>query len=212
MDSPAEARKAFQTAVQIDPNLVSARLALAQLDHAAGDLAAARQSLQTVLAASPANTAAVVQLATLEETAQNHDAAIENYQKALKMEPEGPLAVIALNNLAYRLAETRNALDEALTHAQRAKELAPDNRSVDDTLGWIYYRKGIYSTALPYLQAAATSEIGKRSALVQYHLALCQIKAGQASQARQTLSLAKSLDPKLPEAAVADQLLREAGR
>ena len=62
--------------------------------------------------------------------------------------------VIALNNLAYLLA--RDNPDEAVKLAQQAVELAPENADVQDTLGWVYYRKGLYSAALPYLQAALT--------------------------------------------------------
>ncbi|MEX2300447.1 MAG: tetratricopeptide repeat protein [Bryobacterales bacterium] len=204
-----EARQAYQAALAIDPNYIPSRLALAQLEMAEGNAAAAREGFKAVLAAEPTHVSALVYLGMVEDGEKNYDAAIASYQKALSLSPEGPMAVVALNNLAYRLSETRNALDEALNHAQRAKELAPENRQIDDTLGWIYYRKGIYPAALDYLESAASSDSGKKSALIQYHLALCQIKSGDAARGRQTLALAKSLDPKLPEAAEADGLLQQ---
>ena len=37
---------------------------------------------------------------------------------------------------------------------QAMTELAPDDPRFQDTLGWIYYRKGIYGTASNYLKAA----------------------------------------------------------
>ena len=54
--------------------------------------------------------------------------------------------LFALNNLAYALAMADP--DEASKLAQRAAELAPDNATVQDTLGWVYYRKGNYTMAL----------------------------------------------------------------
>ena len=204
-----EARQAYQAALASKPDFIPAKLALAQLEMAEGNAAAAREGLRGVIAADPNNVSALVYLGMVEDGAKNYDAAIENYQKALRLAPEGPMAVVALNNLAYRLSETRNALDEALNHAQRAKELAPENRQIDDTLGWIYYRKGIYASALDYLESAASSDVGKKSALVQYHLALCQIKGGEVAKGRQTLALAKSIDPNLPEASEADGLLQQ---
>jgi tetratricopeptide (TPR) repeat protein len=204
-----EARQAYQAALAADAKNVPARLALAQLDLADGRHDSARETLREVIAMNPNSVEALVYLAMAEEAASNYDASIAGYQKALNLEPEGPLAVISLNNLAYRLSETRNALDEALNHAQRAKELAPENKQVDDTLGWIYYRKGIYATALEYLESAAASDTGKKSALIQYHLALCQIKGGEVANGRKTLATAKSLDPNLPEAGMADQLLQQ---
>jgi tetratricopeptide (TPR) repeat protein len=203
-----EARQAYQAALTADPKNLPARLALAQLDLAEGRYDSVRQTLREVTDVDPDNVDALVYLAMAAEGSKNYDAAINAYKKALTLDPQGPLAVISLNNLAYRLAETNNAFDEALGYAQRAKEQAPNNKQVDDTLGWIYYRKGIFATALEYLQSAAASDSGKKSAAVQYHLALCQIQSGDVATGRQTLTYAKSLDPNLPEAALADQMLQ----
>jgi tetratricopeptide (TPR) repeat protein len=202
-----EARQAYQTALQADSTNLQARLALAQLDLADGNYDGVREKLRDIRTTDPNNVEAIVYLAMAAEGSKNYDAAIAAYQQALSLDPEGPLAVISLNNLAYRLSET-NAFDEALTYAQRAKEQAPANKQVDDTLGWIYYRKGIYGTALEYLTSAASSDTGKKSAAVQYHLALCQIQNGDVANGRKTLAYAKSLDPNLPEAAMADQMLQ----
>jgi tetratricopeptide (TPR) repeat protein len=205
----AEARQAFDAALATDPNHIPSRLALAQLNFSEGNIAGVRQQTSAVLALDPTNVRAMVYGGMANDQDKQYDAAIASYKKALSLSPDGPMAVVALNNLAYRLSETRDGLDEALNHAQRAKELAPTNRQIDDTLGWIYYRKGIYATALDYLKSAATSEEGKKNALMQYHYAMCQIRDGDATRGRQTLALAKSLDPSLPEAAEADGLLQQ---
>jgi uncharacterized protein HemY len=39
-----------------------------------------------------------------------------------------------------------------LKYARQAAELAPESATVEDTLGWIYYRKEIYGTAVTYLE------------------------------------------------------------
>jgi tetratricopeptide (TPR) repeat protein len=204
-----EARQAYQAALANDAANVQAKMALAQLDLSEGNYDGVRATLRGVALDNPNNVEALVYLAMAAEGSNNYDAAIQGYQKALNLSPEGPLAVISLNNLAYRLSETRGELDEALNYAQKAKELAPQNRQVDDTLGWIYYRKGIYGTALEYLKSAASSDTGKKSAAVQYHLAMCQMQMGDVSSARQTLAYAKSLNANLPEARQADELMRK---
>ena len=48
---------------------------------------------------------------------------------------------MVLNNLAYALSRT-GALNEALEHALRALELAPDHPSVLDTAGWLMVQVG----------------------------------------------------------------------
>jgi len=47
----------------------------------------------------------------------------------------------------------------ALQLAQRAKEVAPDDPSISDTLGWILYKRGIYQRALGLLKESAEADI-----------------------------------------------------
>jgi tetratricopeptide (TPR) repeat protein len=81
--------------------------------------------------------------------------------------------LIALNNLSTEL--TSDSPDEALGFAQRAFDLAPGNPAVQDTLGWIYCRKGFYRVAAQHLQEAMAKEPNPRR---QLHLGLSYIKTG----------------------------------
>ena len=58
------------------------------------------------------------------------------------------------NNLAYVLAEDLDRAADALPHARRAVELASDNPSVLDTLGWVLYRLGQLEEAEQVLERA----------------------------------------------------------
>ena len=84
--------------------------------------------------------------------------------------------VVALNNLAYTLALSDP--DVALKYAQQAAELAPDSATVQDTLGWIYYRKAIFSTAVNYLETAVKKEPTPRR---QFHLAMSLFEIGSSA-------------------------------
>jgi Tfp pilus assembly protein PilF len=75
-------------------------------------------------------------------------------------------------------------------------ELAPDSAMVQDTLGWIYYRKGVYETAVQYLQSAVTKEPTPRR---QFHLALSYIKHGDKVRGRDLMQSALAKDPNLPK-------------
>jgi uncharacterized protein HemY len=88
----------------------------------------------------------------------------------------------ALNNLAYLLTENTGQPDEALKYAEQAKEIVPANPEVDDTLGWIYYRKGIYLTAVKYLESATAKS---STAVRRYHLAMAYLKAGDVKRGQQ---------------------------
>ena len=128
-------------------------------------------------------------LARLEEKAGNKTASAIRYRAVLDVDSSN---LVALNNLAYSLAAIDS--DEALKLAQRAAELAPDNPEVQDTLGWVYYRKGNYSAALKSLNAAVASQ---STPLREFHLAVCHLKSGNKDLGEKLLRTALQHDPKL---------------
>jgi Tfp pilus assembly protein PilF len=159
----------------------------------------ARQRLSAIIASHPDSVPGQLFFARLEEASGNAAAAAEHYRKALSLDSGN---APALNNLAYLLANNRQP-DEGLKYAQQAKQLAPDSPAVDDTLGWVYYQKGMYSSAVTQLRSAVSREPTARR---QYHLAMACLKAGDEKQGRQALQAALRADPKLPEALVARQM------
>ena len=115
---------------------------------------------------------------------------------------------MALNGLAYLLADEANQPDEALKFAQQAKELAPYDPAVDDTLGWVYYRKGLYPVAAGHLEAAVAKE---PNAVRKYHLAMTYFKSGDRPRGTVLLNQALKMDSTLPEAATAQRIAAETG-
>jgi tetratricopeptide (TPR) repeat protein len=199
----AGARKAFEAAKAANPALVAADLELAELDTSEGKRQEARKRLSDVVASHPDNEMARLLLAQLETGDGASAAAIEQYRKVLAQ--DGKNAKV-LNNLAYLLADG-NQWDEALKYAQEAKQLDPNSASADDTLGWTYFRKGLYPMAVTYLESATAKE---GTALRKYHLAMAYLKAGNPKRGRQVLDEAMKMDPKLPEADMARRLFGSA--
>ena len=198
-----EARAAYTAAKAAEPGQIGADLALAQMDLSEGKVDAARQTLTAVLAAHPKNIGGRLLLAMLEDNVGNYPASVEHYRKVIEAEPNH---VIALNNLAYRLATEDALIDEALKLAQQAKELAPDSPAIDDTIGWVFYRKGIYRTAVTHLESAVAK--GKDPA-AKYHLAMAYLKSGDRERGKQALDAALKFNPNLAEARAAQQVLDE---
>jgi tetratricopeptide (TPR) repeat protein len=191
------AREAFQRSRTLNPSSVPATLALAQFDIAEGNLDAARKALASLLAADARNTAARYTLGTLEGKAGNPSAAADNYRAVVNADPSN---VMALNNLAYVLAEFLKSPDEALPYAQKAVEVSPASPTINDTLGWIYYQKGMYRRAVQHLDTAVS---GQPVARHKYHLAMACEKNGNHNRAVNLLREAIIMDPNLPEAATA---------
>lgn len=198
----AGARKAFEAAKAARPNSVDADLSLAQLDVAEGKLDTAGKRLSEVVSSHPDNKTGHLLLARYEITTGKNQDAIEQFRKLVALDSKD---VAALNGLAYLLAGNNHA-DEALGYAQKAKELAPDNPAVDDTLGWVYYQQGLYQVAVDqFVAATGESAAGSGMAVRKYHLAMAYLKAGDRDRGRQTLDAALKIDPKLPEAQAARQ-------
>ena len=101
--------------------------------------------------------------------------------------------LFALNNLAYALVLADP--DEASKLAQRAAELAPDNATVQDTLGWAYCRKGNYNMALTSLKAAVDKEPTPRR---EFHLGVCYLKSGNKELGQKLVQKALLADSTLP--------------
>jgi tetratricopeptide (TPR) repeat protein len=113
----------------------------------------------------------------------------------------------ALNNLAYLLLEHANNPDEALKYAQKAAELQPEDAYVSDTLGWVFYRKGSYDMAIKHLESALRAQ---NLVIPKYHLAMAYAKTGDLVRGRALLRTALKMNPNLPEAKEARELLEQA--
>jgi tetratricopeptide (TPR) repeat protein len=171
------------------------------LNASEGHVNEAANTLSQVLAQNPQNVPGRLLLASIDDARGNRAAAIDGYKKILETQPAN---VLALNNLAFDLSKSDDQLDEALKYAQKGVELAPDAPSVENTLGWILYRKGLYSMALPHLERAATKE---PSALRVCHLAMVYLEMGDQEHGQQSLLAAMKLNPNLPELKDAQRLL-----
>src|SRR5262249_51371415 len=60
----------------------------------------------------------------------------------------------ASNNLAYVMLQQGGNIDMAISLAQTARRLMPDSPNAADTLGWAYYKKGLYPTAIDLFKEA----------------------------------------------------------
>ncbi|MCA1616339.1 MAG: tetratricopeptide repeat protein, partial [Acidobacteria bacterium] len=86
------------------------------------------------------------------DAAKRYDEACEAYRKALALRSDD---VFASNNLAWNYAEHgKGNLDEAMRLAQGVVQKFPDEPGFADTLGWVYFKKGLHTAAVEQLQKA----------------------------------------------------------
>ena len=110
-------------------------------------------------------------------------------KKLLEIEPNHPTY---LNAYAYTLALQNRDLKQARHYAERALELAPEQASILDTLGFVAYLQNDFDTAAQALSQAFTQnpslKIGIRYARALY-------MQGNLTQFHQVLKQLKQLDP-----------------
>jgi Flp pilus assembly protein TadD len=90
--------------------------------------------------------------------------------------------------LAFLLCETADSekqLDKAIDWAVKAQTAVPREPTVQDTLGWIYYKKGDMKMAAK-LVGAAREKIPNNPS-VNYHMGMISCKIGNHSQGREYL-------------------------
>jgi tetratricopeptide (TPR) repeat protein len=188
----AKEEQTLRRAVSADPRMMEGYGLLAEfyLRHKRTD--EARAEFEGIVKREPSNVGARTMVAVLLEQQGKADEARKTYET---MANDAQNAPVAANNLAYIYAEQGINLDTALQLAQTAKQRLPDNPSVDDTIGWIYYKKDLPALAVKPFEES----LKKRpdSAEVLFHLGLTYAKLGEKAKAKETLERALKLDPKV---------------
>ena len=191
----AGAATAFQKAVELDKNNSDALLKLARVQGAKGSTDDAIATCRRALENNPNEHGFLILLGELYQSKQDWTGAAEAYQKALAIRPGNPLAS---NELASVMMQSGGNLDVALSLAQTARRGMPTSPGVADTLGWIYYQKGAYHSAVDSLREAlrlAQQTSYPENPRFHYHLGMAYAKCGQPTLARQHLEEALRLDP-----------------
>jgi tetratricopeptide (TPR) repeat protein len=188
----AKAEQALRRAVSIDPRFTAGYEQLAQMFVRQGKLEQARLEFEGIARRDPTAIGAKTFVGILLDMQGRHDDARKWYEELVKGTDDAP---VAANNLAFIYADQGANLDIALQLATSAKPKLPDDPNVDDTIGWVYYKKGLHSLAVGPLEASAKKM--PRNADVLYHLGLTYAALGAKVKARDTLNLAISINPKV---------------
>jgi tetratricopeptide (TPR) repeat protein len=191
--SGAEAN--LRKAIQLDKNNVDALEKLGKVQIQEGSVDQALALYQQSIKDNPREVGFYILCGELYESKKNWDQAKSLYQQALAIAPDNPLAS---NNLAYVILDQGGNVDVAMGMAQTARRGMPDSPNAADTLGWAYYHKGIYQSAISQFQEAlrlTEKRGGPDDADLHYHLGLAYQKTNQTALARQQLEKAVKLSP-----------------
>jgi tetratricopeptide (TPR) repeat protein len=204
---PQRAEAAFQRAVQQDPDYMPAYSALAELYVALSTEARAqnRQEDASRLADQAVGQykkiterrnddfVAYRNIGLIEAQRNNLDVAADYYHRVLSIRPD---EAVAENNLAALYADYgKGNPEEAMRLAQDVVRRFPGEPGFADTLGWVYYRKGLYRDAVEQLQraVATAAKRGGDNSLYRWHLGAALAASGDKQAARRELQKCQEL-------------------
>ena len=107
--------------------------------------------IQEGLVIDPENLSLLFELGVIYDRLDETDLAIEQMEAILLLDTEH---ADALNYLGYTYADKGIKLDEAEVMIKKALEYKPDNGYIIDSLGWLYFRQGLFEDALIQLKRA----------------------------------------------------------
>ena len=197
--SEAELRKALE----IDSHYIAAYSALGALFTNSQQAERAIAEYRKILELRPDNATVYTLIGMLEDSRKNYDGAADSYRRALEKDQN---AVIAANNLAWIYAVYgKGNLDEAVRLAQGVVQKNPNVAGFVDTLGWVYYQKGLYGAAVEQLKKAvsvdeafARNNNSTPSATYHFHLGMALKAKGDKEGSRRELEASLRLADKVP--------------
>jgi tetratricopeptide (TPR) repeat protein len=198
------AKKAFELSIQNNPKFIQPYLSLAKIFRFQKNNDKELETYQDLLAQRPDQAGQHYYLATFYEKNGKDDPAEVHYKKVLELNPDH---IPAMNNLAYFLAERNMEMNKALDLARKARELGGENPAIMDTLGWIYYKKEIYDSAIQEFSNCVEKE--PENPIFNYHLGLTYNKKWNYIDAKKYLKKALELEKDFKGADEARKILEQ---
>lgn len=199
---PKKMEDLLKRALAADPGNPETYSALGQLYAQQGRLDDARKQFTDVVRLEPQSVAGPTMLGLIAYTQRDLPEAQRWWTRALEIDPR---TAAAANNLAWVIAERDGNLDQALQLAQTAKAKYPSQPDINDTVGWIYYKKHATTQALSFLLQSVDKD--PNNAMYQFHLGMTYAQAGDDAKARRALERALAIQKDFDGATLARQTL-----
>ncbi len=139
---------------------------------------------------NPANPDLYFNLGTAYDKLNRFDDVVTAMEAALRLDPKH---ADALNYLGYSYAERGIKIDEALSLIQRAVALKPNNGYYVDSLGWVFFKKGLLNEALVEIKKAAAL-VGDDPVIFE-HLGEIYLEQNLVQEGREAWIRSLELDP-----------------
>ncbi len=194
----ARAEQTLLKTLEVAPDTLEAYYLLGQIYVEQKKLDEARKMFVGMAARQPKPVGPKTMIGILLEQQRKRAEARKQYEEVLAIDPR---SAIAANNLACIYLDSGENLDMALQLAQTAKAALPNLPQVNDTLGWIFYKKGLFSLAEGPLKLAVERDNNPADPTYQknpdypFHFGMALARNGKNAEARAALQAALALKP-----------------
>jgi len=138
----------------------------------------AEKALQQALKIDPKSPKIFFRLGVVYDKWDRKDACIDAMKQAIKLDPQN---ANALNYLGYTYADLGRNLDEAEHLIKEALKYKPEDGYITDSLGWVYFKKGLIQEAIHYLEKAVS--LVPDDPIILEHLGDAYLAAGRKENA-----------------------------
>ena len=146
-----EAITVLQKAISFEKTKVELYLMLSSVYETRKDYSKAMEVVREGLDQDEKNIELIYRLGVLLDKTGDKTSCIEQMKSILEIDPNH---ADSLNYIGYTYAEQGIKLDEAMELIQKALRAKPDTGYIIDSLGWVYFQKGLYDEAVEYLEKA----------------------------------------------------------
>jgi tetratricopeptide (TPR) repeat protein len=185
-----EYEKFLRLATKLDPQNIQLYKDLGQVYLEQNNLEAAEKTYRLILELQPKEATGHLFLGTVYEKQGKTNEAIGEFTKTIGLNPDDH---IALNALGYLYAQEGINLDEAEAMIKKALEFESNNGAYIDSLGWVYFKKGMLEPAIKELERAANL---LDDPVIFEHLGDAYFKKGEFIKARESWQKSLGIDPK----------------
>ncbi len=174
--------------IKSSPDAVEFYDMLASFLESSKKYAEAMETLNQGLKRFPADEKLLYFQGALHERMGNRAKAIENMKTILSSNPKN---AHALNFIGYTYTESGENLEEAEEKIRQAIALRPGDGFIEDSLGWLLFKRGKVDEALEHLEKAA--KLQPEEAIIHEHLGDVYFEKKQFTLAAQSYQNAKKL-------------------
>ena len=168
------------------PESVIGYITLANLYYSNGNLNNALDTLLSGLSNNPNTASLHKEIALLQTKAKQYDVAIEHFKMAHELYPSD---LITANNYISLMSDHQAGVEQLENLRPTVNSLKQlDTASINDTIGWFYYRIGEYTQAKSFIEKAIQKN--GEEPVYHYHLGMVYKGLNKIDLAKESFSIA----------------------